>query len=1174
MAHGGHCFDIAQLDAWHVVGCACRGLKLWVALIGSFRILLLLPAVACPPVQDFVGALSLDSFAVFKCLEALPGVDPFSLASMSSAVLRCLWRVASGDNNIFSIDVISSEPLICSYRRTGPEVGYLNTSLAVSVPSPPNDPSSIAWVYAPDPVTGLPIIDGPVVKVCSLGACPVGAGNVSTGSVEILVADQVYVPSFPPLKQMPWWLAAAGLGHGQSTLRTSMGLLAGTWQPTLVLARPLHDPVSGDVSAVLTISYQARTIIDYLVNLPVVTAMHGVAYVATWPWLHLLSATNGSLVAPQDVAGSANGSVPVHLPATQSDDIVVRTSAWHMSTNFGSLLLGQECESLVLVPGRGRHYVDSRPLSLHDLSLTIFLAVPVGSFRQDMDASMRRSLLYMGMSVVAIFVAGLCGIVLATVVMRRIHDRVARDNQWMQKHVDFATSPRAIMDDDWPNLDMQTAAEKLHAIIRSLQGGDVLSGRQVAMMQELAASDDMHKPQFLNKMEGGSSSSRELDSETGAWLTSLTQHCTLPKQTRPQSSASASNPLRSLRTVNSLGKGTAEEIMVAQGLISPLASARMQGPPSPQASASSSYAHVLSRRVSRDRAVSSTPSGPSNEDEGAGRWLREVEEVSKALRRLQEDRASQQMLLLASGRGSSATLLPAPERLSSDQWGNQPFMSSQIEYVLDFIGGSQDNVLSPVGSPPSHFPLLEGSSPIRSSSLLRRDSRETAVVAFKTSPTPDAGLQGGLVRALSRRDLAPPMPGAVGTPLPSPPSRKRSLGAPGDRGPARVPGAITPGSHRSGPSERDASSREITAKELSSIGLADALQLLPAGSSIELGSPCSGALSGASQVALVEHLTRLGSWQLDTQAVAQASGGRPILFVGYLALQSAGLIEEFTLPGARLVRFLLELDRGMDPEALYHSAAHIADVTGSLHHLLMESGVGQHLRKVDHLAALVAALVHDYKHPGVSNDFILKMGGELAMRYNDRSPLENFHLSEAFELMSADGFNFLRHLASATYAEIRHIVIEMVLATDLKNHFRVLDKFKTRLLTLHDKPWDRDSESDRMLLLRMALKVADLGHTCKSLELHQRWAELIVEEFYTQGDAEIAAQVDVSPFMDRANANVPKAQCGFFHFLVLPMVDAWVKAFPHSTPLLAHLFNNAEYWIMLARRKEATSPTE
>jgi hypothetical protein len=56
-------------------------------------------------------------------------------------------------------------------------------------------------------------------------------------------------------------------------------------------------------------------------------------------------------------------------------------------------------------------------------------------------------------------------------------------------------------------------------------------------------------------------------------------------------------------------------------------------------------------------------------------------------------------------------------------------------------------------------------------------------------------------------------------------------------------------------------------------------------------------------------------------------------------------------------------------------------------------------------------VMHDFGHKGVTNDFLVNSKDLLALRYNDRSPHENFHASGAFCLQHNNpGFNFLAHL--------------------------------------------------------------------------------------------------------------------------------------------------------------------
>lgn len=47
----------------------------------------------------------------------------------------------------------------------------------------------------------------------------------------------------------------------------------------------------------------------------------------------------------------------------------------------------------------------------------------------------------------------------------------------------------------------------------------------------------------------------------------------------------------------------------------------------------------------------------------------------------------------------------------------------------------------------------------------------------------------------------------------------------------------------------------------------------------------------------------------------------------------------------------------------------------------------------------MASAAHDYGHPGFNNPFLVNSRNELAIRYNDKSPLENHHAFSAFSLM-------------------------------------------------------------------------------------------------------------------------------------------------------------------------------
>ena len=89
-----------------------------------------------------------------------------------------------------------------------------------------------------------------------------------------------------------------------------------------------------------------------------------------------------------------------------------------------------------------------------------------------------------------------------------------------------------------------------------------------------------------------------------------------------------------------------------------------------------------------------------------------------------------------------------------------------------------------------------------------------------------------------------------------------------------------------------------------------------------------------------------------------------------------------------------------------------------------------------------------------------------------------------------------------------------------------------RLKALHLTP------SEELLILKMVIKVSDIGNVTKGLPVCLGWTERVVQEFFDQGDTEGSLGLPVTPFMDRRTASVPKQQLGFYSFVARPMYDA------------------------------------
>uniref|UniRef100_A0A182WGB1 Phosphodiesterase n=1 Tax=Anopheles minimus TaxID=112268 RepID=A0A182WGB1_9DIPT len=279
---------------------------------------------------------------------------------------------------------------------------------------------------------------------------------------------------------------------------------------------------------------------------------------------------------------------------------------------------------------------------------------------------------------------------------------------------------------------------------------------------------------------------------------------------------------------------------------------------------------------------------------------------------------------------------------------------------------------------------------------------------------------------------------------------------------------------------------------------------------------------------VVRVLKTLDDWSFDVFALAEAGNCQPVKYLGYDLLNRYGMIHKFKVPPATLETFLTRIEEGYcrfrNP---YHNNLHAADVAQTVHHVLCQTGLMHWLTDLEIFATLLAALIHDYEHTGTTNNFHVMSGSDTAMLYNDRAVLENHHISAAFRVLKEDDCNVLQNLSRDEYRELRTLIIDMVLATDMSFHFQQLKNMRN-LLTL------AEPQVDKSKALSLVLHCCDISHPAKRWDIHHKWTMLLLEEFFRQGDLERELGLPFSPLCDRNNTLVAESQIGFIEFIVEP----------------------------------------
>ncbi|KAI8814794.1 hypothetical protein BJ742DRAFT_784433 [Cladochytrium replicatum] len=145
------------------------------------------------------------------------------------------------------------------------------------------------------------------------------------------------------------------------------------------------------------------------------------------------------------------------------------------------------------------------------------------------------------------------------------------------------------------------------------------------------------------------------------------------------------------------------------------------------------------------------------------------------------------------------------------------------------------------------------------------------------------------------------------------------------------------------------------------------------------------------------------------------------------------------------------------------------------------------------------------------------------------------------------------------FKDARKFIINMVVATDMSQHFTYINKLKSKIAASALK---LEEPADRALVLEMAIKCADLNNPTKSIEACKRWAFRVMEEFFKQGDKEKRMGIPVSKFMDRSDTNIPKCQVGFIDILVTPLFDSWSQCIQtdFTRRCMLNIAKNRGYW--------------
>jgi cAMP-specific phosphodiesterase 4 len=277
----------------------------------------------------------------------------------------------------------------------------------------------------------------------------------------------------------------------------------------------------------------------------------------------------------------------------------------------------------------------------------------------------------------------------------------------------------------------------------------------------------------------------------------------------------------------------------------------------------------------------------------------------------------------------------------------------------------------------------------------------------------------------------------------------------------------------------------------------------------------------------------------------------------------------------RLQRFVQGVEKDYLPVP-FHSFAHAVDVTHGVARLMHVINSESFLTDLEQYVLLIAAVAHDLGHPGVNNGFLSEVGHELALQYNDRSPLENMHCAKLYTIVANPLMNVFSKLSKEQYKEARKHCIEVILHTDMMGHGAMVKDLQMTYQMNQEVFGKSDGmvvggqnvaelevftqAETKALVMECILHSADVSNPCRSWDTSYGWAVVCLEEFFAQGDQEKMLGIPVQFLNDRDKLNKPNSQIGFIEFMIAPFFAAQIRLWPALHELGENLGSNLAKW--------------
>lgn len=167
-------------------------------------------------------------------------------------------------------------------------------------------------------------------------------------------------------------------------------------------------------------------------------------------------------------------------------------------------------------------------------------------------------------------------------------------------------------------------------------------------------------------------------------------------------------------------------------------------------------------------------------------------------------------------------------------------------------------------------------------------------------------------------------------------------------------------------------------------------------------------------------MKKITNYDFDIFDLRESTNENELIIVVSHILAKESLFDMLPINNEKFMNFIHKI-QDTYTNITYHNKTHGADLAQTFYFISTTGDMKKQLEldDWDMLSYIIAGACHDVGHPGFSNVYLIERNDPIAIRYNDISVLENFHVATTFEILNNEKYNIFSELTKTEYKRVR-----------------------------------------------------------------------------------------------------------------------------------------------------------